>query len=134
MRRIWWLLLMVLGCGVSASAARRELASPVAPDEAFTRAMRVVNDFGYTVTDADRASGYLRAERKASSTGSDFLTGAAYVWVLTVTVVEDSAGTRYVLQPQNVKEEGGRRTTVGMRVTKGQQAQVDSIAGRLAVN
>jgi hypothetical protein len=128
------LLLLVLGCGVSASAARRELASPLPREEAFTRAMRVVADFGYTVTDADRASGFLRAERKASSGSTEFLTGSANFWVLTVTVLEDSSGTRYVLQPQNVREEGGRRTTVGVMVMKGQQAQVDSIASRLGAN
>ncbi len=131
MSRIVMACLVVVACGVSASAARRESTTMLAPDAAFSRAMVVVARFDYAVVDADRAAGFLRAERKASSLGIEALVGASYIWALTITILPDSIGVRYVFQPQNIKEERGRRTTTGMRITSAQQAEVDSIVALL---
>ena len=103
----------------------------LAPDAAFSRAMVVVARFDYAVVDADRAAGFLRAERKASSVGLEALVGASYIWALTITILPDSIGVRYVVQPQNIKEERGRRTTTGMRSTSAQQAEVERIVALL---
>ena len=130
--RLVLVALAAVACGVSAAAARRDFVAPVAASEAYSRALQVLNDFGYTVLDADRDAGFIRAERKSSGTGTELLTGTSYFWTITVTMAADSSGgTRYVIQPQNVKEERGRRSTFGMRLTGAQQAQVDSMVARL---
>ncbi len=104
---------------------------PVSPDDAFTRAMMILKEFGYEVLDADRAAGAIRAEQKASTGAADFVAGAAYYWTLTVTVVPDLTGSRFVLQPHNVREESGRRSTTGMTISARQQAQIDSMVVQL---
>lgn len=122
---------LLLACGMSSAGARREVPTPLPPDDAFTRAMAVMARFDYTVLTADRQAGYVRAEHKASSLGTEALTGASYIWRLTITVVEDADGVRYVVQPENVKDTQGRQSTTGMRIMGAQQAEVDSLVALL---
>jgi hypothetical protein len=118
-------------CFASAQAARQDFRSSVPRRLAFDRVMTVLADFGYTVTDANRDAGFVKAERKSSSATADALSGKGYLWELTVTVLPDSQGTRFVVQPQNVRDEGGRRSTSGMMITKAQVTHVDSVVARL---
>jgi hypothetical protein len=84
--------------------------------------MAVVNQFGYTVRDADASAGFLRADRLSPARGNQFITGQRKVWILTVSVVVESAAYRYVVQP----ESRGRG-----RIGNDQKAQVDSIVAAL---
>ncbi|HEX2201664.1 MAG TPA: hypothetical protein VHG91_00125 [Longimicrobium sp.] len=56
------------------------------PDESFSCAMREVNELGYTVADADRGAGFLRAERDRTSLGDALLGGVQRFDQLTLTV------------------------------------------------
>ena len=123
---------IVVACGVSTQAARREGVAPLAPADAFTRAVATVTNFGYAIADTNRASGLIRAERKTNGGGfSELMTGESIFWGLTITLVPDSAGTRYVVQPSSAKEIHGNRSTKGMVITRAQVSEVDSLTAAL---
>jgi hypothetical protein len=113
---------LLAACGTSTQSARRQVTVPLAKDDAFARAMSVVNEFGYTVRDADASAGFLRADRLSPARWNQFITGQRKVWILTVSVVVESAAYRYVVQP----ESRGRG-----RIGNDQKAQVDSIVAAL---
>ena len=121
-RRLFFLSLVLVACGVSAQAARLDLLTAVPPPTAFSRAVNVLTTFGYTVEDADRESGFIRAELRSGSVLSPSH------WGLTVMLVPDSGGTRLVLQPTNL---GDRGTFGEGRILGKQQTHVDSVATRL---
>ncbi len=124
------IIILVVACGVSTQAARRQVSSGLAPDAAFTKAMRVLAEFNYTVVDTDRESGFIRAERRATGSTEEILGGSVDYWVLTVSILSDSVGSRYVLQP-DIRREGG---AVWHRITGGHQAVLDSISAKLDRN
>lgn len=124
------IIFLVVACGVSTQAARRQVSSSLAPDAAFTKAMRVLAEFNYTVVDSDRESGFIRAERRATGSTEEILGGSVDYWVLTVSILSDSVGSQYVLQP-DIRREGG---AVWHRITGGHQAVLDSITTKLDQN
>ncbi len=124
------IIILVVACGVSTQAARRQVSSSLAPDAAFTKAMRVLAEFNYTVVDSDRESGFIRAERRATSSTEEILGGSVDYWVLSVSILSDSFGSQYVLQP-DIRREGG---AVWHRITGGHQAVLDSITTKLDQN
>jgi hypothetical protein len=113
---------LLAACGTSTQSARRQVTVPLAKDDAFARAMAVVNQFGYTVRDADASAGFLRADRLSPAHWNQFIPGRRKVWILTVSVVAESAAYRYVVQP-----ESRWRSRIG----NDQKAQVDSIVAAL---
>ncbi len=92
--------------------------------------MRVLAEFNYTVVDSDRESGFIRAERRATGSAGEILGGSVDYWVLSVSILSDSVGSRYVLQP-DIRREGG---AVWHRITGGHQAVLDSITTKLDQN
>jgi hypothetical protein len=117
-----WILAALVACGVSAQAARRELLAPTPAPDVFSRAVTVLTEFGYTIENADREAGFIKADRQFGG----FLN--PHHWQLSITLLPDSTGTRIVLQPANL---GDRGTVAQGRVLPVQEAHLDSVLTRL---
>lgn len=80
---------LLAGCASGPVSVRGPAAGP--PDEAYACAMRELNERDFTVVAADRAAGFIRAERFRWNV-VPAMTGAARYDILTVSLYEDDGG------------------------------------------
>jgi hypothetical protein len=86
-------LLLLSACALSpAGPPALSALAPAGAEAAFDCAMRELNERNFTVTSADRASGFLRAERDGSSFGGLFFGGYRHLDLVTVAVYHEEGG------------------------------------------
>jgi hypothetical protein len=87
------LILLLTACASGPHEAHRDRAVVEGTlSDGFDCAMREVNDRGFVVDSADRASGFLRAERNGTGLMDSLLGGIRVLDAVTVVVFEDGAG------------------------------------------
>lgn len=78
---------------VAACAARPEsfvTRTPTPTGDAYTCALRMVNQLGFSVVNADREAGFINAERQTSGGAEVFLTGIKELDQLRISTYEDA--------------------------------------------
>jgi hypothetical protein len=109
-------LLLLSACALSPSGPPPMMAlAPAGAEATFDCAMRELNERNFTVTAADRASGFLRAERDASSFGDVFLGGYRRLDTVTVAVYNDVDGRAILRVSPEGAEVHERGTDAGAR-------------------
>ena len=87
-------------------------STPRPLDDAYSCALRKVNELGYTVSNTNKDAGFITGTKQTSGLGTKLLTGSEYHDQLTVSIFDDSAA-------------GGRR----IRVTAGRVDQKSNLFG-----
>jgi hypothetical protein len=111
----------------------------LSPDDTYSCAIRNVNRLGFTVVDADRGAGFIRAEKDVAGAGTELLTGENYWVLLTVAVYEsqDPSATEVKVTVARAKEgisgeTQGQRTTGGMATKSEDREAAQEIVNRCA--
>jgi hypothetical protein len=117
-------MVAAVACGPSVATLRSP--SQLAPADLYSCVVRELARLEYSVLQADRDAGLVKAERKASGTGTALFTGAAYYNEITALVLPptDSTPAELRLTLVRSKQEGSRqRTSTGMVVTRDLQTE-----------
>lgn len=116
MRRPFALLVVLLiGCQTTPVSYFSTTPQPI-PD-AYSCALRKVNELGYTVTNTNREAGFITADKQTSGVFTKAFTGAEYHDVITVSIFDDPSA-------------GGRK----IRVTSGSSNRQSSLLGTSSEN
>jgi hypothetical protein len=105
---------LVLGGCAGARPQALQLRNPIPAGEAFTCALREVAALGYTLLDADREGGIIRAERQNREDGASILLDVDVVDLLTITL-EPAGRDRATLRVTAASTEKPRRRDAGGR-------------------
>lgn len=89
-------VLCAMACGTYDAATSMGEAKAPAP-EAFGCAIATLNSLGYTITDASKDAGFIKAERKRSG-GQAFLTGHTDTDRISVSVFEDPTSKKPMMR------------------------------------
>ena len=113
--------------GLILAADMRDPTPPTCGVQAYYQALRVVQDFGYTLVGNDFYGRFIHAERRADGSELESPGGSGDYWLLDVSVVRDPARFGYVIEP-GVRSEGD---AVSGGIAEDHQAVLDSITARL---
>ena len=121
-------LVVLLALAACAPAQQNSLTPSLSPPgDAYTCLLRELSIMGYAVTDTDRESGFVKAEKQDDNSW----VAGAYFTLITAIVIPAEAGAGSEIQltvARAREEEGGERSTSGMMLTG--NAKED--AGRLS--
>lgn len=93
MKRTLLVLCAALGASACATAPVSFTSpTPASQDDAYSCALRKINEMGFTVANTDRQAGFITAEKQTSGLGTALLTGKKYQDQLTVSIF-DNAGS-----------------------------------------
>jgi hypothetical protein len=84
------LTILVSSCAIAPQHYEGRAFTPV--NDTYTCVMRQLTQLGYTVQDADRGAGFIRAEKQTSGLGTALLVGQHMFDQISVTVLESSEG------------------------------------------
>lgn len=124
-------LLPIAGLALAACAGSYAPVSFMSPtprpaDEAYTCALRTVNQLGYTIEATDRTSGFLRAGRQSSGAMAALLVERDYFDGLTVSIFEAADGTYSMRVTAASSSQGSFNSTGRNNVPPSQQVQRDA--------
>ena len=71
-------------------------ATPRPLDDAYTCALRKINELGYTVSNASKDAGFIAGTKQTSGLGTQILTGSQYHDQLTISIFESGDGARTI--------------------------------------
>jgi hypothetical protein len=90
------IILTVGACSTSPESFTIRTPSP--SNDAFTCVQRKINELGFTVENADRDAGFLRASRQTSGLGTAILVNRKYHDQLTIAIFESGDGTTQTIR------------------------------------
>lgn len=81
--------LLLAGCKTTPVSYFAITPQPIG--DAYSCALRKVNELGYTVTNTNREAGFITADKQTTGTMTKLFTGSEYHDVITVSVFDDPA-------------------------------------------
>jgi hypothetical protein len=120
---------LAVGC-VSAAPFSTSFSSPKDRQELFQCATTQVNQLGFTVLDANKEAGFMRAERNVSE-ARNVMVGLRYFEVLSISVYDDTDNGHSAMR---VTAESQQQRGAGSREGIGTPSRLRDMAEHLAMS